>query len=133
MTRGRKNATGGGSRASKVGEVIRQELSDILMNGAVKDPRYANGGLVTITEVKMSPDLSYATAYVSVFSDDPKAPEGVMAALAEAKWELRKEVGSRLTIRHTPDLRFSLDTSAAYGQKIETLLKEIGSSGSSKG
>lgn len=125
MTRGKKNTAGGSSRASKVGELVRQELSDLLMNGAVRDPRYGAGGLVTITEVKMSPDLSYATAYVSIFGDDEKAAEGVMQALEESAWSLRKELGGRLTIRHTPDLRFQRDTSAAYGQKIETLLKDI--------
>ena len=125
MTRGKRNNSGGGSRASKVGEVIRQELSDLLMNGAVRDPRYGAGGLVTITEVEMSPDLSYATAYVSIFGEDEKAAEGVMAALGESAWALRKELGGRLTIRHTPELRFARDTSAAYGQKIETLLRDI--------
>lgn len=96
----------------------------MLQDGWVRDARFG-AAFVTLTGVDMSQDLAYATAHVSVFSEDKAVVDGVMASLDEARASLRRELGARLTIRHTPDLRFSRDTSAAYGEKIERVLKQI--------
>lgn len=116
--------SGAGSRASKVGEQIRQILGQLFLEGEIKDPRF-EPARVTITEVEMSPDLSYATVWISIFADEPELKKGIQIALASATRMLRREVGAKLGLRHTPELRFSEDTSIAYGSKIERIFKEI--------
>lgn len=124
MSRRKTGPTGPGSRASRVAEQVRQILSQLILEGAIKDHRFEPAA-VTITEVTMSPDLAFATAYVSVFSDDDQARGHVVAALRAASKMLRREVGVQLGLRHSPELRFEEDTSVAYGSKIDRVLKEI--------
>jgi len=96
----------------------------MFQDGWVRDSRFT-GAFVTVTGVTMSPDLAHATVHVSVFSEDAKISEGVMHALGDARRDLRRELGTRLSIRHTPEIHFSHDASAAYGEKMERLLKQI--------
>lgn len=119
-----RGAAAAGSRPAKVGELIRQELSTMFQDGWVRDPRFGRA-FVTVTGVTMSADLSFGTAHISVYSEDKQVVEGVMGSLRDSARDLRRELGRRLTIRHTPDLRFSHDGSAAYGEKMERLLKDI--------
>lgn len=119
-----RGAAAAGSRPAKVGELIRQELSTMFQDGWVRDPRFGRA-FVTVTGVTMSADLSFGTAHISVYSEEEQVVEGVMASLRDSARDLRRELGRRLTIRHTPELRFSHDRSAAYGEKVERLLKDI--------
>ena len=119
-----RGAAAAGSRPAKVGELIRQELSTMFQDGWVRDPRFSRA-FVTVTGVTMSADLSFGTAHISVYSEDKQVVDGVMGSLRDSARDLRRELGQRLTIRHTPDLRFSHDGSAAYGEKVERLLKDI--------
>ncbi|HEY8171891.1 MAG TPA: 30S ribosome-binding factor RbfA [Dehalococcoidia bacterium] len=107
-------------RTERINEQLRAEISDLVMRD-LKDPRI--GGLVTITEVDVSPDLSHAKVFVSVLgSDDEK--KSTMKALGAASHFLQRELRQRLTIRRTPELAFVVDESMAHGQRILTLLDE---------
>jgi len=107
-------------RAHKVGEQIHKEISALLVRG-LKDPRV---GFVTITAVDVTPDLHLARVYFTVIGDD-KARRETEAGLKSAVPYLRREIGKQLRMRYTPDLLFQYDTSIEYGQRIETIFKEI--------
>ena len=122
---GRKRHTGPSSRPVQVGEQIRQFMSQMLLEGAIKDPRLAAANMVTVTEVRMSPDLRSASALVSIYPEEEEVVAEVFAGLVSATNEVRRMMGRTLRLKHTPELRFILDDSIAYGAKIEALLKEV--------
>ncbi len=111
-------------RAERVGEQIKKELS-LLFQNELKDPRI---GFVTVTAVEASGDLSQAKVYLSVLGNEEQKEE-TLAALAKAKGFLRSELGKRIRLRHTPELIFKFDSSIDYGNRIETLLRELNSGG----
>lgn len=117
------------ARPVQVGEQIRQCLGEMLLEGAVKDTTFvaaaAEASIVTVTEVRMTNDLRLARVLVSVFPDDEAVVLKVFEGLGSAKGEIKRELGQRLRLRFTPELRFLVDDSMAYGAKIEALLKEI--------
>jgi ribosome-binding factor A len=80
---------------------------------------------VTITGVEVTNDLSIAKIFFSVIGDD-KAKKESESGLNSAKGFIRREIGKKLTIRHTPEIIFKYDNSLDYGSRIESLLKEIG-------
>jgi ribosome-binding factor A len=108
-------------RRQRIGDQIRVELADLLQH-EVRDPRI---GFVTVTEVRMSPDLKYARAYVSIFGDEQQKRES-FATLERAGGFLRSQVGKRLDLRFVPELRFVLDETLDTSERIESLLKESG-------
>lgn len=87
----------------------------------MKDPRLS---LVTVTGVKVSPDLRYARVYVSALGDQAECQE-VLSCLRHAKGFIRHEVGAHVRLRYTPELSFHLDQSVERGQRIEELLDKI--------
>jgi ribosome-binding factor A len=99
---------------------IRKNISDIVQFG-VKDP---NVGFVTITDVHVSNDHSYATVYVSFLGKDARAQAG-LKALDRARGYIRSELSKRLDIRRTPELIFKLDEAMQEGQHIEDIIREI--------
>jgi ribosome-binding factor A len=99
----------------------------MLEDGSIKDPRVA-GRLITLTSVEVSPDLQHAQAFVSIYTEDADVRRDVLAGLSSAAGMLRREIGSRIGLRYSPEIRFSYDASIAYGAKIEGLLKEIADS-----
>ena len=107
-------------RSEKVAEAIHEEISTLLING-VKDPRV---GLVTITSVKLTDDLRHATVYFSVRGADAERKDGE-AGINSAKGYLRREVGKLLRMRFVPEIIFKYDDSVAYGNHIESILKQI--------
>jgi ribosome-binding factor A len=107
-------------RQLRVGELIRHALSEILQRGEVHDPAL-EGMVVTVPEVRMSPDLRLATAYVMPLGG--KGGEDAVAALDRNKRYLRGEVAHRVNLRFAPDLRFRLDTSFAEGERVDALLR----------
>jgi ribosome-binding factor A len=108
-------------RTERINDLLREEISDLLHRG-VKDPRV--GGLVTITDVDVSPDLRRAKVFVSVMgTDEEKA--STLQALGAATHFVRRELRKRLTIRRTPELTFLPDDSLERGARILELLEEV--------
>ncbi|MBE1294675.1 30S ribosome-binding factor RbfA [Phycobacter azelaicus] len=97
---------GPSQRQLRVGELIRRSLSEVLARGDVHDPEL-NRMSITVGEVRASPDLKIATAYVLPLGG--KGQEEVLKLLARNKGELRRAVGKKLGLKFTPDLRFQLD------------------------
>lgn len=118
---GRNDGPGGPSqRQLRVGEALRHALADVLRENEIRDPDLA-GVSVTITQVKPSPDMRYATVYCEPLGGENAG--AVVAALNRHKGFLRGEMGHRIAMKFTPDLRFVEDESFAEAQKIETILK----------
>ncbi len=107
-------------RTERINEQLREEISDLVMR-QLKDPRI--GGLVTITEVDVSADLSHAKVFVSVLGtvDEKKS---TMKALAAAAGFLQRALRHRLTIRRMPELAFIADDSIEHGARILSLLDQ---------
>jgi len=101
------DGSGPSQRQLRVGELIRRALSEILTRGDVHDPDL-NRLSVTVGEVRTSPDLKVATAYVSPLGGEGK--DDVIGLLARNKGELRRIINKKLALKYSPDLRFRLDT-----------------------
>jgi ribosome-binding factor A len=97
---------GPSQRQLRVGELIRRTLSDVLMRGDIHDPDL-NRLSVTVGEVRTSPDLKIATAYVMPLGGSGQGE--VIELLARNKAELRRIIGRKAGLKFTPDLRFRLD------------------------
>jgi len=106
-------------RTERINDLLREEISDLLRR-EVKDPRV--GGLVTVTEVDVSPDLRQAKVYVSVLGTDEEKTS-TFRALAAASRFLQRELRKRLTIRRVPELSFVADDSIERGARILELLQ----------
>jgi len=111
---------GPSQRQLRVGEMLRHALSEILARSEIRDPDL-DGVSVTITQVKPSPDMRYATVYCQPLGG--RNAKEIVAALNRHKGFLRGEMGRRIAIKFTPELRFVEDESFAEAQKIEDILK----------
>lgn len=107
-------------RPERVGEQIHKEISRLLMHG-IKDPRVAT---VMITGVQLTRDLRLARVYFTV-TDEATERKDAMRGLKSAAAYIRRELGQVMRLRHMPDLRFEYDSSIAYGQNIENLLRQV--------
>src|SRR2546421_6727703 len=108
-------------RTTQVGAQVREEIMQIIRR-ELKDPRI---GFVSITQVRMSPDLRSARVRVSVLGDEEQQ-KGSIEGLNSAKGLIRHELGRRLqNLRFSPDLHFELDPSIEYSVHISELLKEV--------
>ena len=114
------NSHGPSQRQLRVGEMLRHALSEVLRENEIRDSDL-EGVSVTITQVKPSPDMRYATVFCEPLGG--KNAKAIVAALNRHKGFLRGEMGHRITTKFTPDLRFVEDESFAEAQKIETILK----------
>jgi len=103
-----------------VGELIRHTLADLLERGEIHDPELA-GIVVTVTEVRPSPDLRSATVYVMPLGGGHEAE--ALEALTRAAPYLRRRVAARIELRFAPELRFALDTTFDEAGRIERLLR----------
>ncbi len=107
MAKNRISDTAGPSqRQLRVGELIRRTLSDVLNRGDIHDPEL-NRMSITVGEVRVSPDLKVATAYVLPLFG--RGQDEVVGLLARNKGELRRAISKNLTLKYAPDLRFRLD------------------------
>jgi len=109
-----------GARPERVGEAIRQELSVILQRD-VHDPGI---GFVTLTRVKVSPDLQVARVYYTVIGDDKMRKE-TAKALGRALPFLRRQVGTRVNLRRVPELHFQYDEDIEKHDRIEKILIDL--------
>ena len=108
-------------RPDRVGDQIRQEISELLSRGAVHDPGI---GFITLTRVKVSPDLQLARVYYTSMGD-PKARRETEKALERATPFFRRQVGSRLNLRRVPELQFRFDESIGHQDRIEQILRDL--------
>lgn len=108
-------------RAERLAQLIQREVDDILLK-RVRDPRVQD---VTITGVDVTGDLQQATIYYSLLSDKASVNEKAQAGLDKATGLVRSELGPRLNIFKVPQIRFEKDTSVAYGNRIDELLREL--------
>lgn len=110
-----------GHRPDRVGDQIRQELSELLTRGAVHDPGI---GFLTITRVKVSADLQMARVFYTTMGD-VKAKAETAKALDRATPFFRRQIGSRLQLRRVPELKFQFDESIAHQDRVEQILREL--------
>src|ERR1700755_579183 len=116
----KNSAPGGSQRQLRVGEIVRHAVADLLAQGAVHDADL-EGHIITVPEVRMSPDLKLATVYVMPLGG--KDTEIVIAALDRNKKYLRGEVSRRVNLKFAPDLRFRVDDRFDEAERIEKLLR----------
>jgi ribosome-binding factor A len=109
-----------GRRRRQVGDLLRDEISFLIQRG-LKDPRI---GFTSITRVEVSPDIRYATVYVSVLGTDEEQSE-TLVALNSASGFIRHELGPKLTLRSIPMVSFRLDRSMEHAENVARLLREI--------
>ena len=107
------------NRIGRVNEEIQRELAALIP--AVKDPRVADAGVISVTAVETTPDLKYAKIYVSVLDKDSSGQ--LLKGLKSAAGYLRRELGQRLNLRHTPELSFVQDDSIDKGAHILDMLR----------
>ena len=123
MNRGRSAHAAGrapSQRQLRVGELVRHALAEVFQEGAVHDPAL-EGMVVTVPEVRMTPDLRVATAFVLPLGG--KGADTLVATLDRHRKFLRGEVAHRVTLRYAPELRFRLDESFDEGEHIDSLLR----------
>ncbi|MBI5887291.1 MAG: 30S ribosome-binding factor RbfA [Deltaproteobacteria bacterium] len=108
-------------RSDRVGDLVKKEIASIILHGDIKDPRI---GFVTITHVRMSPDIKEAKVYFSQIGsaeDIEKSREG----LNHASGYIRRSLAKRLDLRHIPNVTFFYDESLEYSDHIGRILNEI--------
>lgn len=110
---------------TRVNMEVQRELSNIV-RGGIKDPRVAP--MTSVVAVEVSPDLKTCKAYISVFGDE-MAQEDTLKGLQSAEGYIRRELAHNLNMRNTPEIKFVLDQSIAYGvamsKKIDDVTKDI--------
>ncbi len=112
-----------GYKTDRVAEDIKREIIAIIRD-EIKDPR-VQGKLLTVVRVEVSGDLSYAKAYISAMEGLEAAQEAAKG-LKSAAGYIRREVGQRLRLRKTPELKFVADDSIEHGMSIAKMLKDLG-------
>ena len=116
----KSSAPGGSQRQLRVGEQVRHAIAEILAQGSVHDADL-EGHIITVPEVRMSPDLKLATVYVMPLGGRDTAL--VIAAIERNKKFLRGEVARRVNLKFAPDLRFRVDERFDEAERIEKLLR----------
>ncbi|MBX9931418.1 MAG: 30S ribosome-binding factor RbfA [Methylobacterium sp.] len=112
--------TGPSQRQQRVAELIRHAIAEVLQRGDVQDP-VLSAHVITVPEVRMSPDLKIATAYIMPLGGKDEAP--VIAALERNKKVLRQEVARRVNLKFAPDLRFRRDETFDEFGRIDAILR----------
>ena len=113
-------AAGGSQRQLRVGELIRHELADMLSRGGIHDP-VIEGHMITVPEVRMSPDLRLATIYVMPLGGHDE--KEVIAALDRNRRYVRGEIARRVNLKFAPEIRFRIDERFDEPERIEKLLR----------
>jgi len=116
----KSSAAGGSQRRLRVGELVRHAMADILAQGSARDADL-EGHIITVPEVRMSPDLKLATIYVMPLGG--RETDKVIAALERNRKFLRGEVARRVNLKFAPDIRFRVDERFDEAERIEKLLR----------
>lgn len=109
------------NRPERVGQEIQAAIANILTRGELKDPRI---GYITITGVKVSPDLKTARVYYSMIGTEEQRKD-TQKGLEAAKGFIRREVTEAVNLRVSPEIFFTFDESLERGDRIERLLREV--------
>lgn len=110
----------GNNRLNRINEELKREISNII-NYEVTNSKVT--GIVSVTNVKISPDLRYARVYVSMLNS--KNVKQTLAGLKSSSGFIRSRIAEKINLRVTPELVFELDDSMQYGERIDTILKDI--------
>ncbi len=113
------------NRLNRINGELKKEISNII-NFELKNPNVT--GLISVTKVKITPDLKYAKIYVSILNS--KNMKKTMEGLKESAGFIRTQVAKAINLRSTPELIFEIDDSLEYGEKIEKILKNLKNEGS---
>ncbi len=116
----RDQSSGGSQRQLRVGELIRHEIADMLTRGEVHDP-VIETHMITVPEVRMSPDLRLATIYVMPLGG--RDEKDVLDALDRNKRYVRGEIARRVNLKFAPEVRFRIDERFDEAERIERLLR----------
>ena len=108
------------NRQGRIDEEFKREISQII-NYDLKNPNVT--GMISVTKVKVTNDLSYATVSVSILNS--KNIKETLEGLKKSSGYLRSELAKRINLRNTPELVFELDESLEYGARIDSILNEI--------
>lgn len=108
------------NRLNRINEELKKEISQII-SFELKNPDAT--GLISITKVKITPDLKYAKVYVSLLNS--KNEEKTIEALKSSAGFIRSLIAKRINLRITPELVFEKDDSMEYGMKIDSILKDL--------
>ena len=108
------------NRLGRIDEEFKKEISSIISYD-LKEPKVT--GLVSVTRVKVTPDLKFAKVWVSILN--AKSTEETLEGLKKSAGYIRSELAKRINLRYTPELSFVIDDSLEYGAKIESILKDI--------
>ena len=108
------------ARLGRVNEELMKSISQIITY-ELKNPDVT--GMISVTRVKVTPDLKYAKVYVSILNS--KNIKETMEGLKKSSGFIRSELAKRINLRNTPELVFEIDDSMEYGAKIDSILKEI--------
>jgi len=107
-------------KQDRMNERIRAILSELLLR-EVSDPRLQG---VTVTDVRMDPELMFADIYVNALADESREQE-VMSGLNRANGFLRREVGKRVRLRNTPELHFHWDATLEHGERLNQIIESL--------
>jgi ribosome-binding factor A len=111
-------------RGLRVADQIQRDLAEIIAF-ELKDPRV---GMITITEVQVTPDYAHAKVFFTMLSDNKEAIQNTVAGLSKAAGFIRGHLGRRLTIHTIPELHFVHDSSTARGMELSRLIDEANAS-----
>lgn len=109
-------------RLEKVSSLIKREISQMLLSD-IKDDR-VGAGMVSVTHVNISKDLQYAKIFVSIYGTE-EAKSETMEGLKSCTSFVRRELGQRIRLRHTPEIRFVQDSSLEQGDRLINLINSI--------
>ena len=108
------------NRMNRIDEELKREISNII-NYELNNPKAT--GLISVTKVKVTPDLRYARVYVSMINEKNK--KATLAALKKSAGYIRSEIARKINLRITPELVFELDDSMEYGAKMDAIINEL--------
>lgn len=111
---------GGGNRLNRINEELKRKISNII-NYEVTNSNVT--GLISVTSVKITPDLRYAKVFVSIINS--RNTKQTLAALKKSAGFIRSRIAQDVNLRVTPELVFELDESIEYGERIDSILEEI--------
>ena len=124
-----RTSTGSSQRQLRMGEELRHALAEVMARGDIRDPELRDA-TITVTEVRISPDLRSATVFVTPLGGEKM--DEIVAALQRARGYFRAQIARSVEARFVPDLRFAPDRSFENAERVDQLLRE-GESGGGHG